>query len=285
MTAPSRGQQQAAAAHAARRDATGRPVAALGRALRSAAAPAPANSATPIATAPGSASALRGLHRSLASLARRAGLPDVLGAASARVPRGRSSRRLVGVNLVLVAGVALVSAIAAAPSFAAHAPASTERPAALDAASATPRPPAAAAAAPLTSPAPGASPVPAASPFAVPSAADGGLDLFDLGTKTAVVAGLLYLTLRVLRRMQNGGRGNAGDGIAVVETRSIAPKASVHIVSVRGRELVVGLSPAGLVTLADLGESRPTPVPAVTVSRRGVDLPTRLPARPRSRPA
>ncbi len=78
-----------------------------------------------------------------------------------------------------------------------------------------------------------------------------GIDLFDLAAKTLLVLGLLYLTLRVLRRMQGGGQPH-GDGIAVLESRAIAPKTSVLVVSVRGRELVLGLSPAGLATLADL---------------------------------
>lgn len=78
-----------------------------------------------------------------------------------------------------------------------------------------------------------------------------GIDLFDLAAKTLLVLGLLYLTLRVLRRMQGGSQPH-GDGIAVLESRAIAPKTSVLVVSVRGRELVLGLSPAGLTTLADL---------------------------------
>ncbi len=98
----------------------------------------------------------------------------------------------------------------------------------------------------------GAVSTPAASAIGMPALNAGtGLDLFDLGWKSALVLLLLVITLRVLRRVQAGPASSAAR-MVVLESRALAPKASLHLVAVGDRRLVVGLAPGGLVALADL---------------------------------
>ena len=82
----------------------------------------------------------------------------------------------------------------------------------------------------------------------------GGVDPLDLIAKGAVVLLLLFITLRVLGRMQSGGPKREGR-LVVLESRPLAPKASLHLVAVGGRRLVVGLTPSGMVSLAELDAS------------------------------
>jgi flagellar biosynthetic protein FliO len=82
-------------------------------------------------------------------------------------------------------------------------------------------------------------------------AAAGSLDVMDLFFKGFLVLLLLYVTLRVLRRFQTGGATAAGR-IQVLESRTIGPKATIHLVAVGDRQLVVGLTPGRMVTLAEL---------------------------------
>jgi flagellar biosynthetic protein FliO len=79
----------------------------------------------------------------------------------------------------------------------------------------------------------------------------GPLDLIDLATKCLIVLALLFVTLRVLGRMQATGV-RRGSRLQVLESRSLGAKASLHLVSVGDRRLVVGLTPNGLVSLAEL---------------------------------
>jgi flagellar biogenesis protein FliO len=79
----------------------------------------------------------------------------------------------------------------------------------------------------------------------------GGLDLIDLVTKGGLVLILLFITLRVLGRMQAAGPGRGGR-LNVLESRTLASKASLHLVAVGDRRLVVGLTPSGMVALAEL---------------------------------
>ena len=117
------------------------------------------------------------------------------------------------------------------------------------------------------SPAPAGS---AAGMFSSPGDArsDGGLDLLDVALKSVLVVALLFLTLRLLRRVQGGT--NAGLGrIKVIESRPLAAKASLHLVALGDRRLLVGLTPAGLVSLTELdadqlGDAEPLAVPAGT---------------------
>jgi len=81
--------------------------------------------------------------------------------------------------------------------------------------------------------------------------AAGSIDIVDLVVKGLLVIVLLYITLRVLRRFQTGG-ASAGSRIRVLESRTIGPKATIHLVAIGDRQLVVGLTPGRLVTLAEL---------------------------------
>lgn len=79
----------------------------------------------------------------------------------------------------------------------------------------------------------------------------GGLNVVDLVTKATVVIVLLLITLRVLGRMQASAPKKLGK-LKVLESRTLAPKASLHLVAVGDRRLVVGLTPSGMVSLAEL---------------------------------
>ena len=79
----------------------------------------------------------------------------------------------------------------------------------------------------------------------------GGLDILDLVTKGGLVLILLFVTLRVLGRMQATGPRRSGR-LNVLESRSLASKASLHLVAIGDRRLVVGLTPNGMVALAEL---------------------------------
>jgi flagellar biosynthetic protein FliO len=81
--------------------------------------------------------------------------------------------------------------------------------------------------------------------------AAGSIDIVDLVVKGLLVIVLLYITLRVLRQFQTGG-ASAGSRIRVLESRTIGPKATIHLVAIGDRQLVVGLTPGRLVTLAEL---------------------------------
>jgi flagellar biosynthetic protein FliO len=81
--------------------------------------------------------------------------------------------------------------------------------------------------------------------------ASGGLNWPDLITKGVIVLALLFITLRVLGRV-GGGTTKHGGRMEVLESRTIAPKASLHLVAIGERRLVVGLTPSGMVSIAEL---------------------------------
>jgi Flagellar biogenesis protein len=80
----------------------------------------------------------------------------------------------------------------------------------------------------------------------------GGLNVVDLITKGSLVLILLFVTLRVLGRAQGTAAKKSSSSLVVLESRSIASKASLHLVAVGGRRLVIGLTPSGMVSLAEL---------------------------------
>jgi flagellar biogenesis protein FliO len=80
----------------------------------------------------------------------------------------------------------------------------------------------------------------------------GGLNVVDLITKGSLVLILLFVTLRVLGRAQGTAAKRSSSSLVVLESRSIASKASLHLVAVGGRRLVIGLTPSGMVSLAEL---------------------------------
>ena len=79
----------------------------------------------------------------------------------------------------------------------------------------------------------------------------GGMDWFGLVTKCLLVLVMLYITLRFLNRMQTASPKKTGR-LQVLESRPLAQKASLHLVAVGERRLVVGLTPNGMVALAEL---------------------------------
>ena len=78
-----------------------------------------------------------------------------------------------------------------------------------------------------------------------------GMNWMDLIPKVIVVLILLFITLRVLGKMGNGAQKKGGR-MQVLESRTLAPKASLHLVAIGDRRLVVGLTPSGMVSLAEL---------------------------------
>jgi len=94
---------------------------------------------------------------------------------------------------------------------------------------------------------------PAASPSATSafSLTDSGINWPDLMVKGTIVLVLLFITLRVLGRT-GAGAPKRGGRLEVLESRPLAPKASLHLVAIGDRRLVVGLTPSGMVALAEL---------------------------------
>ena len=81
--------------------------------------------------------------------------------------------------------------------------------------------------------------------------ATGGLNLPDLIAKGTIVLAPLFITLRVLGRA-GAGTSKRGGRLEVLESRPLAAKASLHLVAIGDRRLVVGLTPSGMVSLAEL---------------------------------
>jgi flagellar biosynthetic protein FliO len=101
----------------------------------------------------------------------------------------------------------------------------------------------------------------AASTGSVWDTGTGGFDVLDLAIKCVVVLALLFVCLRVLARLQTPAR-KRGSRLEVLESRPLAPKASLHLVAVGERRLVIGLTPNGMVSLAELDASELTEVEA-----------------------
>jgi flagellar biosynthetic protein FliO len=81
--------------------------------------------------------------------------------------------------------------------------------------------------------------------------ATGGVNWPDLILKGTIVLALRFITLRVLGRT-GAGAPKRGGRLEVLESRPLAPKASLHLVAIGDRRLVVGLTPSGMVSLAEL---------------------------------
>ena len=79
----------------------------------------------------------------------------------------------------------------------------------------------------------------------------GGVNWIDLITKGTIVLALLFITLRILGRV-GAGAPKRGGRLQVLESRTLAPKASLHLVAIGERRLVVGLTPSGMVSLTEL---------------------------------
>jgi flagellar biogenesis protein FliO len=79
----------------------------------------------------------------------------------------------------------------------------------------------------------------------------GSIDWLGLITKGTVVLALLFITLRLLGRTSGDVKKRPGR-LEVLESKTLAPKASLHLVAIGDRRLVVGLTPSGMVSLAEL---------------------------------
>ena len=152
-----------------------------------------------------------------------------------------------------IVGLALIALVAAAGIAGAAEPAPVNR-SAFDAWSASAAP-----SAPATLP--GASAALGAAASAAPAVtsrtladdpAFQGPNFLDLGAKTLLVVALLFVTLRVMRRVQGTTGPKTGELLAVLETRPLGPKTQLHLVAIGDRRLVIGQSPAGLVALGEL---------------------------------
>jgi flagellar biogenesis protein FliO len=78
-----------------------------------------------------------------------------------------------------------------------------------------------------------------------------GTNWIDLIAKGTIVLALLYITLRILGRTGAGSKKRGGR-LEVLESRTLAAKASLHLIAIGDRRLVVGLTPSGMVSLAEL---------------------------------
>lgn len=96
----------------------------------------------------------------------------------------------------------------------------------------------------------------AAGTSGIPDSLAGVTDLDPIGLlgKGVLVVALLYVTLRVLRHVQAGSVAGQ-HRLEILETRPLGPKASLSLVAVGERRIVVGLTPAGMVALAELDAS------------------------------
>jgi flagellar protein FliO/FliZ len=79
----------------------------------------------------------------------------------------------------------------------------------------------------------------------------GSVDPVDLVVKGGLVILLLFVTLRILRRVQ-GGSVPADARIRVIESRTLGAKTQLHLVAIGDRQVLIGATPGRLVTLAEL---------------------------------
>ncbi len=103
--------------------------------------------------------------------------------------------------------------------------------------------------------------------------------LLDLVGKGILVLALLLITLHVLRRFSSAGNP-ATARMTILESRPLAQRATLHLVAIGDRRLVLGLTQSGLVSLAELtADELPDEVAAADRSPKlpGADL---LGARP-----
>ncbi len=71
-------------------------------------------------------------------------------------------------------------------------------------------------------------------------------------SKTALVLGLLFLTLAGLKRWQTGAVRTKQ--LSVIETLRLSPRQSLHLVRVGGRHLLIGASEAQVSLLTEVAE-------------------------------
>jgi flagellar biogenesis protein FliO len=150
-----------------------------------------------------------------------------------------------------ILGLALLALVAFGGMAGAAEPAPVNR-SALEAWTASAAPTNAAGAYAAASAGPAAQAAPAAAPTLADDPAFQGPNVLDLGAKTLLVVALLFVTLRVMRRVQGGAATKPGELLAILETRPLGPKTQLHLVAVGDRRIVIGQSPSGLVALGEL---------------------------------
>ena len=105
-------------------------------------------------------------------------------------------------------------------------------------------------------------------------------DVADLVGKGILVLALLLITLRLLRHFSTA-TGPATARLVVLESRPLAQRATLHLVAIGERRLVIGLTPSGLVSLADLTvDELPDEISVLEVGRMpdAAELASRRPA-------
>jgi flagellar biogenesis protein FliO len=187
----------------------------------------------------------------------------------------RYARRLVpNKRMGLLVGLALIALVALGGVAGAAEPKAPASRSALEAFSATPAPASSAASADTMAIAPSAAPAQSTPAAIADDPAFKGPDLFDLGAKTLLVVALLFVTLRVLRRVQGAGPAKGSGTLSVLESRPLGPKTQLHLVAIGDRRLVIGQSPAGLVALGELDAAElpvDEPVREPWAKRSGLD--------------
>ena len=99
-----------------------------------------------------------------------------------------------------------------------------------------------------------------------PAAGGASHAVLQLGLALVAVLGLIFLLQRVARRYGAGFAGGGDERIEILTQRAIGPRASLAVVRVMGRTLLVGISPQGISPVSDLG-SATMPEPRESSSR------------------
>jgi flagellar biogenesis protein FliO len=85
-----------------------------------------------------------------------------------------------------------------------------------------------------------------------------GLLLVKLALSLGLVVGLILVLQKAARKWGHAlGAGGGPEAIRLLSQRSVGPRLSLAVVEVRGRTLLVGISPQGIHAVADLDASSP----------------------------
>lgn len=100
---------------------------------------------------------------------------------------------------------------------------------------------------------------PAMSPsLGLPDALEGGLGhtLVQMGGAVVLVVALILVLQKVANRYRLGGGKGRDAGIEIVSQRALGNRLSLLVVETHGHTLLLGTSPQGVTSLADLGAGR-----------------------------
>jgi flagellar biogenesis protein FliO len=85
-----------------------------------------------------------------------------------------------------------------------------------------------------------------------------GLLIMKLALSLGLVVGLILVLQKAARKWGHAlGAGGGPEAIRMLSQRSVGPRLSLAVVEVRGRTLLVGISPQGIHAVADLDVSSP----------------------------